>query len=118
MKLRVIAFAILALVLPVSAQDDQPHHIGKGVTAPSVIKKVEPKYTKQARKAKIDGAVTLSIVVGTDGKARDFKVLKSLDKGLDANAITAVSQWVFKPGMKDGTPVSVFATVQVSFHLL
>jgi hypothetical protein len=30
----------------------------------------------------------------------------------------AVAKWIFKPGMKDGKAVAVFATIQVTFHLL
>jgi hypothetical protein len=30
----------------------------------------------------------------------------------------AVEKWLFKPGMKDGKPVAVYATIQVTFHLL
>ena len=38
--------------------------------------------------------------------------------GSDEAAIAAVSQWRFKPGLKDGMPVSVSVDVEVSFRLL
>jgi protein TonB len=44
-------------------------------------------------------------------------VVRSLDPGLDEKAIEAVSQWKFRPGMKDGVPVYVVATVEVNFQL-
>jgi protein TonB len=38
--------------------------------------------------------------------------------GLDEKAIDAVSQWKFKPGTKDGAPVTVIANIEVNFRLL
>jgi outer membrane biosynthesis protein TonB len=37
---------------------------------------------------------------------------------LDEKAIEAVSQYRFKPAMKDGVPVPVKITVEVNFHLI
>ena len=60
----------------------------------------------------------LSVVVDSEGHARNVKVVKSLGMGLDEKAIEAVEKWRFKPGMKDGHPVNVLATIQVNFRLL
>jgi TonB family protein len=92
--------------------------VGGGVSQPAVIFKLDPEYTEEARKAKLSGSVMLSVVVDTEGRARDIHVVKALGLGLDEEAIAAVYQWRFRSGMKDGKPVNVRATIQVSFRLL
>jgi len=80
--------------------------------------KVEPEYSEEVRKAKFQGTVVLTIVVDEKGNPRDLKVFRPLGLGLDQKAIEAVEKWRFKPGMKDGKPVAVMATVEVNFRLL
>jgi protein TonB len=94
------------------------YRIGGGVSAPVVLSKVEPEYSEEARKAKWQGTVVLQIVVDEHGLPKDMKVMRQLGLGLDAKAMEAVGKWRFKPGMKDGKPVPVLATIEVSFHLL
>lgn len=86
-----------------------------GVSAPTLISKIEPEYTQEAVAARIQGSVTLAFLVGTDGVPRDIKIVKSLEPGLDQKAIEAVSKWRFRPGQKDGKPVAVGATAEVNF---
>lgn len=93
------------------------YKIGGGASAPQVIRKVNPEYSEEARKAKHQGTVELYIEVGPDGRASNIIVRRSLGLGLDEKAIEAVKQWVFKPGMKDGKPVTVGALVTVNFRL-
>ncbi|HET9167528.1 MAG TPA: energy transducer TonB, partial [Candidatus Angelobacter sp.] len=76
-----------------------------------------PKYSKSARKQGIQGTVTLSVVIGTDGKAHDVKVVKSLEPSLDANAIKAVKTWKFAPATKDGRPVAIEMRLDVDYKL-
>ena len=90
----------------------------EGVSAPRLLHKFEPDYTDQAKDAKTEGKVVLAIEVGPDGKAHNIQVLRSLDQGLDQNAIEAVRQWRFKSGTKDGEPVTVRANVEVNYRLL
>jgi len=92
--------------------------VGGGVSQPSVLVKVDPEYSEEARKAKYSGTVMLSVVVDAEGKARDIHVVKSLGMGLDEKAIEAVEKWKFKPGMKGGQAVNVRATIEVNFRLL
>jgi TonB family protein len=91
--------------------------VSSDVAAPSLISKVEPEYTKEAREKKLSGNVLLSIVVGADGVPSDIKVVSPLGLGLDEKAIQAVSRWRFRPGTKSGVPVPVKAQVEVSFKL-
>jgi feruloyl esterase len=87
------------------------------VKAPRALHTPEPKYSKIARKKKIEGVVTLSMIIGTDGQPRDVKVVNSLEPTLDANAIEAVKKWKFAPAMKDGRPVAVEMRLEVDFKL-
>ncbi len=92
--------------------------VGGGVTAPTLLQKVEPEYSEEARKAKYQGTVTLYVEVDANGKATNIRVQHSLGLGLDEKAIEAVKKWRFRPGMKDGRPVTVAATIEVNFRLL
>jgi protein TonB len=92
--------------------------VGGGVSAPQLLFKVEPQYSEEARKAKFQGTVTLYIEVDTSGRAINIRVVQSLGLGLDEKAEEAVKQWKFRPGYKDGKPVTVAATIQVNFRLL
>ena len=106
---------------PVYAQSDAPeiHKVGDdGVSAPRLLSKVEPEYTEEARERKINGTVTLSCEVHADGRAHNIKILEGLEGGLNDKAIEAVEAWKFQPGLKDGKPVAVSATVEINFRLL
>lgn len=94
------------------------YRIGGGVSAPTILSKVEPEYSEEARKAKWQGTVVLSLVVDDQGRPQGLKVVRSLGLGLDQKAIEAVEKWRFRPGMKDGKPVPVMATIEVNFRLL
>jgi len=88
--------------------------VGGGVTAPALLFKVEPEYSEEARKAKYQGTVLLYVEVDPTGKAINMKVLHSLGLGLDEKAMEAVRKWKFKPGVKDGKPVTVQAQIDSS----
>jgi TonB family protein len=92
--------------------------VGGGVSSPALIYKVEPEYSEEARKAKFQGTVVLSIIVDEKGTPTTFKVVRPLGLGLDEKAVEAVRKWRFRPALKDGRPVAVFATIEVNFRLL
>jgi TonB family protein len=91
---------------------------GNGVSAPRLISMVKPRYTEEAKQARIEGIVVLKAIVRNDGTVDSFRVIQGLGYGLDESAIqTVAQQWKFMPGMKDGQPVDVQATIEVSFRL-
>ncbi|MGA2741450.1 MAG: TonB family protein [Bryobacteraceae bacterium] len=92
--------------------------VGGGVTAPSVVQKAEPEYSEDARVARLQGTIVVQVVIGTDGRAHDPRIVRGLGLGLDENAIEAINQWQFKPGRKDGEAVKVWATIEVNYRLL
>jgi protein TonB len=102
---------------PPDGTSDVVYEIGNGVTAPKPISTPDAEYTDRARKKKINGTVIVTMIVTPEGKARDVKVIKSLDKELDKQAIAAVSKWTFEPATKDGNPVAVHLKAEVSFRL-
>ncbi len=87
--------------------------VGDGVSAPTLLHKVEPEYTEEARLAKYQGTVLLSVVIDPNGTATNIKVVHSPGLGLDEKAIEAVQKWTFRPGFKDDKPVKVGAIVEV-----
>jgi periplasmic protein TonB len=74
-------------------------HGGAGIQNPMVIRKVQPSYTGDAMRAKIEGRVVLEAVVDERGSVRDVRVVRSLDRqyGLDDQAVRAARQWLFRP---------------------
>jgi len=62
-------------------------------------------------------AVWLELVVDRAGRPVDFRVVRSLDRGLDDEAIKAVEQWRFAPGTLAGAPVDVQVVVVVDFRI-
>ena len=90
-----------------------------GVIPPKLISEVKPQYTPEAMQAKIQGSVMMDAVIRTDGTPEDIQITKSLDTeyGLDKQAVAALNQWRFEPGLKDGKPVPVRLTVEMLFTL-
>jgi len=87
-------------------------------TPPSLVYKVEPRYTEQARAAKVQGAVVLKVEIEETGMlAMDqIQVVRSLGYGLDEAAADCVRQWRFQPAFRNGYAVKTAATLEVRFR--
>jgi periplasmic protein TonB len=88
---------------------------GGGVSSPRIIVRVDPHYTSEALERRIQGEVWLELVVTSSGMPTDVRILRSLDSGLDEEAIKAVRQWRFAPGMLAARPVDVEVVVVMAF---
>jgi protein TonB len=123
-----ILFAVFVVVMVLSlapmcaAQSkaqaiDQAVAITDDITPPRLAEVASPEYTDEAKKHKVEGTVTLLIVIDKKGDVVDAKVVKGLGHGLDESAVVAVKEWKYKPAEKNGAPVSVKMEVTVDFYL-
>jgi len=107
----------LAFLISASAAAQSPvFRPGPGVVPPFVESRPKPAYTDEARLAKLEGGVLLSLVVGSSGLVRDVQVVRPLGLGLDESAVENVRSWQFKPGTKGGAPVDVEVNEEVFFR--
>ena len=76
-------------------------------------------YPKKAQKNNIQGTVVLEFVVEKNGSISNVKVLKSVSKELDAEAVRVVKKITrFVPGYnEDHAPLRVRYTLPVKFKL-
>ena len=92
---------------------------GPDIQMPQPIREVKPRYTAQAMRARIEGSVLLEVVVKADGTVGEVEVVRSLDStyGLDDVAQFAASQWRFRPATRDGEPIALLVTIELTFSL-
>jgi TonB family protein len=89
------------------------------VVFPLMLVEGKPRYTSAAMAAKIQGGVFLTAVVQPDGTIDQIVVRRSLDPrfGLDREAVAAAQKWRFTPGTRDGQPVPVLISMELTFTL-
>jgi len=108
--------------------DDNGNGVGAGdtegnyanvVSQPACLYCPEPPYTDEARKAKLQGSVTLRVLIGADGRALRIQIVKGLGLGLDEQATQAIRAWHFAPA-RDAhrQPLPIWITIETRFQLL
>lgn len=100
-----------------AAEFDDMNHVEPGTSAPTVLKRVQPQYTEEARTARTGGTVVLQAVIQTDGTTKILKIVRPLGFGLTERAIDALLQWTFQPAMRNGQAVAVSSNIEVNFNL-
>jgi protein TonB len=94
-----------------------PFRPGSGIEPPRLLREVKPGYSDDARRLGVSGEVLLEIVVRSDGRVGDVRVLRGLRTDLDERAIAAVRQWLFAAATRGGEPVDVLVEVAVDFNI-
>jgi TonB family protein len=97
-------------------QSPQRIRVEEGVTRGSIIKKVLPKYPKEARKNRVQGTVVLQALISKTGDIADLRVINGDDLLVPA-AIKAVEQWKYRPYLLKGQPVEVQTRITLNFTL-
>jgi TonB family protein len=94
-----------------------PIHQNSEAIPPALISRTEPKYTPEARKARVFGIVIVEVIIDKTGRVVGARILKALPFGLSEAAVEAVKQWRFRPATVRGNPIDVFFNLTVNFRL-
>jgi periplasmic protein TonB len=90
--------------------------IGGNLVAPKLVKRVQPVYPLVATAGRISGIVILEARVDVNGRVATATVLRGHPL-FDEAAVTAVTQWRYKPLLLNGQPTEFILTVTVFFNL-
>ncbi len=93
------------------------YHPGGGISTPKIIYSVDPEFSDEARRAKYQGVVVISLIVDAQGNPQHVRVVRRLGMGLDEKAEEAVKQYKFKPALMQGKAVPVEINIEVNFQL-
>ena len=98
--------------------EEMPEFPGGGMSALMSYLKDNMRYPVSAKEKGTQGRVTVQFVVDKDGSIKEPKLLRSVDKDMDAEALRLISNMPkWKPGRQKGQPVAVKYTVPVMFSL-
>jgi protein TonB len=93
-----------------------PVEVGGAVAVPQRLTHVQPVYPEMAKQGRVQGTVSLSVVISSAGAVERAKVVRSIP-ALDEAAISAVKQWKYSPTVVNGVAVPVTMVVHVNFTL-
>lgn len=101
-----------------SAAEGEIFRSTDAVEPPRLAERAEPDYSDEARIARQEGAVVLQADISAEGRAGNFRLLRSLGLGLDEKAVEAVRQWEFEPARKGKQKVPFRAVLEIQFRVL
>jgi protein TonB len=99
-----------------SAQQPQQIRVSHDVMQGLIIKKIQPKYPKDARNQRIQGPVLLQAVISETGDVKDIRLVSGHPL-LAPAAIDAVKQWKYRPYQLNGKPVEIVTMITLNFQL-
>ena len=103
---------------PGGGQGESNLAYSRTVLAPTCVVCPYPIYTDEARHAKMQGTVTLGVLVGPDGRASEIRVIRGVGFGLDERAVQTVRGWKFKPASDANQhAIAAWITIEAVFRL-
>ena len=76
-----------------------------------------PNYNDLARRHKLQGTSTFSVLISKDGRATGFQLIRMLGYGLDEHALENLKTWTFRPATLDGQAIDSIVPIEVTFRL-
>jgi TonB family protein len=104
-----------AVAAPRNAAQPDPNAYVATDEAAEPVYTVRGSYPDVARQAGVEGTVVVQALIGTDGRVRDMRIVRSIPL-LNGAALEAVKQWRFKPAATGGKPVAAWVSVPIPFR--
>ena len=96
--------------VPAPSATTTPVRVGGGIAEPRLLTRVEPVSPEGTVPA---GVTIAEIVLNTDGRVGELRILRSQGTAVDKAAVAALRQWVFEPTLLNGVPIRVILTVTI-----
>jgi protein TonB len=90
--------------------------VGGNVKEPKILHIEQPKYSPEAKRARVEGVVVLEATVTPQGSVDKVKVISG-PALLVEPAVEAVSRWKYEPTYLNGQAVAVILTARITFSL-
>jgi len=88
-------------------------------TLPQCVYCPDPQYTDEAREAKLQGKVTLRVLVSAGGRAAQVQIIQGIGMGLDERAMETVRGWKFVAARDAARRnVPAWITIELIFRLI
>jgi TonB family protein len=111
-----IVFSLANDALNELIANDMATRVGPGVSPPSIVRRVAVQQTPDQPGTTRRGSVLLDVVLRENGVPKVVRIARSLGAAFDQEAVRAFEQWRFSPARKDGVPVKVRMSAEVTFH--
>ncbi len=83
---------------------------------PKAVQRAAPRYPAGMRKKSISGTVVVEFIIDEHGNVHSPRIVRSTNKGFEAEALVAIMDWRFTPGQRDGRDISVRANQLLEFN--
>jgi TonB family protein len=90
---------------------------GPGVTAPTIVKRPQPRYPEAARRIGRSAVVVLRLLIDEEGNVAEIQQAGAkAGMGFDRSAIMSAEKTAWKPAMMDGVAVKMWVDLRIEFQ--
>jgi TonB family protein len=87
------------------------------IVRPILVNSAQPHYTEEARALKVQGAVSIGILVTEMGDVDSIVIFRGLGHGLDEQATEVACKLKFSPATRASKPIPYWTKLSVEFYL-
>jgi TonB family protein len=95
---------------------EKPVRVAQAIMQAFLVEKSFPAYPAAARQAKVQGTVSLKVLIGEDGRVKHVEAISGPEQLVDG-AIETVRQWKYRPFMLDDKAVDVETIVRIVYQM-